>query len=1054
MVSMAPSCLCAAIFVALALLGFAGPSPKGVGRATSSSSTCLPSSNSTLKHDDDNQNLPSSSENTVNDCCDTHYNATAELEQGRPAKRLRSARAGVEVTDLDLLLDEALNILEEIRRISPEEKALAVAQVMRSELLQFATGPCTPSARLRADLLKPLIDGLEGPDVAHSAIWAKSYRRWITAWVTRVYQHCEARTGDTASGRTANTTPLENNSEVVTLVGTGAARGRGPRRVGRTRSPHDGPVGPAGPRSHHTTESFVFFNPGGEVLRSIHPPCSGEPRTVQEAVGLICGILGLEEQDPDPLARPSFVPAATQNNLQEAMCCMSADGQALMHQALGPCLQRLGDELEEVMISARNRARASSRPSNPNPRSRTRDGDGSRGSPGSNPSRGTTPLTSTPGGASSSSGPPRTSSRPPTRPPARPRSSPSARPRPTSPRPRTPSGPSAANASDGADEWVEVIVEAGDSDDELLMQLPSGDYVPGTPPTPDEAPQDDQHRRPSRSRSRSPATMSNELMEVVGRWWPAAELRLHLLQNCGGGNQGLVRCLRGLADHRGVRSYADHADALLRYLETQVRDPMDTEDRVDDREFALWLEQLLWDDWTRARLPEPGTPAQFVGIFGAVDGIRPGDQGYVTLQVRPVADLSVVPSAGDQAEASETSAEMESVTLGETTESSAQEGMEGSDAEDTSLMTRSRSPSRPPSSSRPSRTSARSPVGSGGPCCVARQGVGVEDVTAVAEDALHEISVCLSQLDDVGQEALAGAIARELSEVLTVPRGHTYVDQCYRSLVERALVTCAWYTSQYDDGTALSDEWQETVRILEMGIHEAASMRARGYYRYCALQPRRQGSVETPVVQPEYDEDSTLMQMFAAAVAPGSALTQVVQGLDLRLAQMETAARVRRALRLLHQLRGYYKVEASRRNLPEAAEGLEASLAAHSCADGGNDTVSELDSADLQFVEGWWGQVQALLPAPRASGTAAGATQVDSSQLVSESDDSLPRSHAETEAWLEREELRRHEEDAQRMEEYWQEQEALAMAGAREREQMERQAAFAAQSWDDWALHS
>ena len=449
-----------------------------------------------------------------------------------------------------------------------------------------------------------------------------------------------------------------------------------------------------------------------------------------------------------------------------------------------------------------------------------------------------------------------------------------------------------------------------------------------------------------------------------------------------------------------------------------------------------------------------GTPAQFVGIFGAVDGIRPGDQGYVTLQVRPVADLSVVPSAGDQAEASETSAEMESVTLGETTESSAQEGMESSDAEDTSLMTRSRSPSRPPSSSRPSRTSARSPVGSGGPCCVARQGVGVEDVTAVAEDALHEISVCLSQLDDVGQEALAGAIARELSEVLTVPRGHTYVDQCYRSLVERALVTSAWYTGQYDDGTALSDEWQETVRILEMGIHEAASMRARGYYRYCALQPRRQGSVETPVVQPEYDEDSTLMQMFAAAVAPGSALTQVVQGLDLRLAQMETAARVRRALRLLHQLRGYYKVEASRRNLPEASEGLEASLAAHSCADGGNDTVSELDSADLQFVEGWWGQVQALLPAPRASGTAAGATQVDSSQLVSESDDSLPRSHAETEAWLEREELRRHEADAQRMEEYWQEQEALAMAGAREREQMERQAAFAAQSWDDWALHS
>ena len=540
MVSMAPSCLCAAIFVALALLGFAGPSPKGVGRATSSSSTCLPSSNSTLKHDDTYQNLPSSSEKTVNDYCDTHFNAEAELEQGRPAKRPRSAHTGVELTDLDLLLDEALNILEEIRRNSPEEKALAVAQTMRSELLQLAADPCTPSARLRAGILKPLIDGLKGPGVDHSAIWAKSYRRWITAWVTRVYQHCEARAGDTASGRTTSTTSLENASEVVTLVGTGATRGRGPRRVGRTRSPHDGPVGPAGPRSHHTTESFVFFNPGGEVLRSIHPPCSGEPRTVQEAVGLICGILGLEEQDPDPLARPSFVPAATQNNLQEAMCCMSADGQALMHQALGPCLQRLGDELEEVMISARNRAGARSRPSNPNPRSRTRDGDGSRGSPGNNPSRGATSPTSTPGGASSSSGPPRTSSRPLSRPSARPRTSPSARPRPTSPRSRTPSGSPAANATDGADEWVEVIVETGDSDDELLMQLPSGDFVPGTPPTPDEDPQeraaagaaqgsstapfrpsepdrDDQHRRPSRSRSRSPATMSNELRDVVAR---------------------------------------------------------------------------------------------------------------------------------------------------------------------------------------------------------------------------------------------------------------------------------------------------------------------------------------------------------------------------------------------------------------------------------------------------------------------------------------------------------------------------------------------------------
>ena len=382
-----------------------------------------------------------------------------------------------------------------------------------------------------------------------------------------------------------------------------------------------------------------------------------------------------------------------------------------------------------------------------------------------------------------------------------------------------------------------------------------------------------------------------------------AELRLHLLQNCGGGNQGLIRCLRGLAYHRGVHSYADHADILLRYLETQVRDPTDAEDRLDDREFALWLEQLLWDDWTRARLPEPDTPTQFVGIFGAVDGIRPGDQGYVTLQVRPVADLSAVPSA------SESSEEPESVTLGETTESSVHDGTEHSDAEDTSLMTRSRSPSRPPSSSRPSRTSARSPAGSGGPSHGTRQGVGVEDATAVADDALHEISVCLAQLDDVGQEALAGAVARELSGVLTVPRGHTYVDQCYHSLVERALVTCAWYTNQYDDGTALSDGWQETVRILEMGIHEAASVRARGYYRYCALQPRRQGSVEAPLVQPEgepleYDADSTLMQMFAAAVPPGGALTQVVQGLDLRLAQTDTAARVRRALHLLHQLRG------------------------------------------------------------------------------------------------------------------------------------------------------
>ena len=54
-------------------------------------------------------------------------------------------------------------------------------------------------------------------------------------------------------------------------------------------------------------------------------------------------------------------------------------------------------------------------------------------------------------------------------------------------------------------------------------------------------------------------------------------------------------------------------------------------------------------------------------------------------------------------------------------------------------------------------------------------------------------------------------------------------------------------------------------------------------------------------------------------------------------------------------------------------------------------------------------------------------------------------SHADTEEWLEKEELKNYLDDARRMQEYWDEQ---------DREREELQAAQAAQRWDDWALAS
>ena len=243
-----------------------------------------------------------------------------------------------------------------------------------------------------------------------------------------------------------------------------------------------------------------------------------------------------------------------------------------------------------------------------------------------------------------------------------------------------------------------------------------------------------------------------------------------------------------------------------------------------------------------------------------------------------------------------------------------------------------------------------------------------------------------------------------------------------------------------------------------LGGEQAASLRARKPLnsqpshtsgRMMATSPRNPAPLES--------EGVGLVQMFATSSSGEASAraqgeggpSQVTQALDLRLSETDTAARVRRALTMLHRLRRRYGADEGRGRFPPMAEGLEAVLAAHACADGGDDTVSELDNSDGLFIDVWWGQVLALLPPPPQAIDASLVTQVNSSvsaQRVESDDEDTVRSHADTEEWLEKEELKSYMDDARRMQEYWDEQD-------REAEEA-RRAAQVAQQWDDWALAS
>ena len=501
---------------------------------------------------------------------------------------------------------------------------------------------------------------------------------------------------------------------------------------------------------------------------------------------------------------------------------------------------------------------------------------------------------------------------------------------------------------------------------------------------------------------------------------------------------GVLRGIENFARHRDIQSYRDCVDIFLAFLQTQIRSPMEIEGHVNDLEWSMTVENYLWQDWCHYHLPEnENTPCVNAGIFAAVDGIRPGENTYKVGKRVPLSDLVAAPLPEDKAKGSDPASS---------------EGQESEpDTDDPSLMehTMERSRSRSP---RPRvQREDEQPT---------RRGDNMDDYVQLRDQATREVEVALEQLVQMGQARLAGSLALHLLRRLSVPRKGMLENRCFAGAADRAREVCARYVNQHLalGPMRLSREWEATARFLEDGIAQAASLRtSKPLHSQPIHTSGRMMSASPRNPAPRENEGVGLVQMFATSssgeastrVQGEGGLSQVTQALDLRLSQTDTAARVRRALTMLHRLRRRYGADEGRARFPPMAEGLEAVLAAHACADGGDDTVSELDNSDGLFIDVWWGQVLALLPPPASGLEASLVTQVNSSvsaQRVESDDEDTARSHADTEEWLEKEELKSYMDDARRMQEYWDEQD-------REAEEASR-AAQVAQQWDDWAMAS
>ena len=353
-----------------------------------------------------------------------------------------------------------------------------------------------------------------------------------------------------------------------------------------------------------------------------------------------------------------MVPETVQQRIRDTLVAMGPRARGLMSRSLPMCLNYLHDEivqiLEDLPTGPGGPPGMMSRPSAAPGEGRARPS--SRGGPTARPS------------AATGSG----------------RARPSSREDPS----RASSGTIAVEDSD----TVEVLVEEGNSDDELLLQLSSvlvattvryhtiastfetvlymdpvethdGSFLVQTPPRSpspgadrarDPQPANDNGQAsaadegsetvadtrmgesPDRDRSRSPMPSSPlPLPAETDRWIEAARFQLDLLRNRGGGNLGLVRSFEGLVVNRGVDSYEAYCHPVAQWLHRGVRDPTDG-GHAGDVEWAAWVEDLLWTGWVALRRPEEGYPAERrYGIFEAVDGLRVGTRPTGSSWTRP-----------------------------------------------------------------------------------------------------------------------------------------------------------------------------------------------------------------------------------------------------------------------------------------------------------------------------------------------------------------------------------------------------------------------------------
>ena len=105
----------------------------------------------------------------------------------------------------------------------------------------------------------------------------------------------------------------------------------------------------------------------------------------------------------------------------------------------------------------------------------------------------------------------------------------------------------------------------------------------------------------TRQRSRSPATRAAtaraNLSQEVHPWLEAASLRLGLLRNMGGGNDGLLRILEGLMVNRECDSYIQFAEPFVEWVAAGMTEPGCTPQVPQDWEWATDVESMLWDSF-------------------------------------------------------------------------------------------------------------------------------------------------------------------------------------------------------------------------------------------------------------------------------------------------------------------------------------------------------------------------------------------------------------------------------------------------------------------------